>query len=210
MSKFVWLLDPGHGGIDPKTKSYVTAGKRSPKFKDGSILYEGVAMRNIVKYIGQMLSMLKIDFHYVVDPTNYKDVNLNKRVTFCNEMNKNAKCIVISVHSNAHGNGSAFTDANGFEIFTSKGDTNSDKIAEIFITEYKKALPNLKLRSDVSDGDHDKEENFAMTKLTNCPSILIETAFHTNLTEATLLASTEGQKQIANAIVQGIKKVESL
>lgn len=210
MSKFVWLLDPGHGGIDPKTKEYVTPGKRSPKFKDGSVLYEGVIMRNIVKYIGEMLTMLKIDFHYVVNPTNFKDVDLNQRVKFCNSMGRTTSCVVISVHSNAHGDGSKFTDANGFEVFTSEGDTKSDKLAEVFINEYKKQLPNIKLRSDLTDKDLDKEANFAMVSKTISPAILIETAFHTNEKEALFLKSAEGQKKIASAIVEGIKKIEGL
>ena len=41
MSQYTWLLDPGHGGIIDGV--YQTAGKRSPKFPDGSVLYEGSA-----------------------------------------------------------------------------------------------------------------------------------------------------------------------
>ena len=46
------ILDNGHGGIHPTTNQYVTAGKRSPKFDDGSVLYEGVNNRdNVVRII---------------------------------------------------------------------------------------------------------------------------------------------------------------
>ena len=40
MSKYLYIFDPGHGGlVDGK---YQTAGKRSPKFADGKVLFEGV------------------------------------------------------------------------------------------------------------------------------------------------------------------------
>lgn len=209
-SKYVYLLDPGHGGIDPLTKQYVTPGKRSPKLKNGTVIYEGVAMRSIVKYIGEMLSELGISFHFVVQPENYKDVDLPSRVRFCNLMHKTAKCILISVHSNAHGNGTVFTPAHGFEVFTSPGKTNSDAFAQIIIEEYGKSLPSIKLRADTSDGDHDKEAKFTMLTGPKCPAMLIETLFHTNEKEVELLKTTEGQKSIARAIVNGIKKIEGL
>ena len=48
-SKYLWLLDPGHGGmIDGE---YQTAGKRSPRFADGEVLYEGEFNRAIVKRV---------------------------------------------------------------------------------------------------------------------------------------------------------------
>ena len=34
-SKYVWLLDAGHGGINPDTGEYVTPGKRSPVWQKG-------------------------------------------------------------------------------------------------------------------------------------------------------------------------------
>jgi len=52
MSRYTWLLDPGHGGIIDGV--YQTAGKRSPRFPDGSILYEGEFNRDVVKRIMQL------------------------------------------------------------------------------------------------------------------------------------------------------------
>lgn len=49
MSKFTYILDPGHGGMI--NKQYVTPGKRSPKFDDGSQLFEGVNNREIVSML---------------------------------------------------------------------------------------------------------------------------------------------------------------
>ena len=45
MSRYTWLLDPGHGGIIDGV--YQTAGKRSPIFPDGSVLYGRESQRLI-------------------------------------------------------------------------------------------------------------------------------------------------------------------
>ena len=49
MSRYTWLLDPGHGGFIDGI--YQTAGKRSPQFPDGSRLYEGEFNRDVTSRI---------------------------------------------------------------------------------------------------------------------------------------------------------------
>jgi len=49
MSRYTWLLDPGHGGFIDGV--YQTAGKRSPMFPDGSQVFEGEFNRDIVRRI---------------------------------------------------------------------------------------------------------------------------------------------------------------
>ena len=55
-----------------------------------------------------------------------------------------------------------WTEANGFSVYTSKGQTNSDKFAEILLKEFIQEFPDLELRSEPSDKDLDKEENFTV------------------------------------------------
>ena len=54
MSRYTWLLDPGHGGFIDGV--YQTAGKRSPEFPDGSQLYEGEFNRDVVARIMDLCS----------------------------------------------------------------------------------------------------------------------------------------------------------
>lgn len=86
------------------------------------------------------------------------------------------KCFYLSVHSNAGG-------GKGSEIFTSPGDTKSDKIATVFGEEYKNEFPNQKLRTDFSDGDLDKEKRFYVLTKTKVPAILTESFFMDNFEE---------------------------
>ena len=66
----IWLLDAGHGGINPSTGEYVTPGKRSPVWQKGllnmSQYYEGVGNRQIVDKIAAALDILKIPYFKIV------------------------------------------------------------------------------------------------------------------------------------------------
>jgi N-acetylmuramoyl-L-alanine amidase len=209
MSKFTYILDPGHGGIDPKTQRYVTAGKRSPVLPDGTTYFEGVGNRQIAKLVGDELKAKNIQYAYTVTPSDHTDVSLVERQRRANALHKKKPCILISIHSNASGDGRSFHAGQGFEVFTSIGQTNSDKYAEIWYEEMKLEFDELKGRSDRSDGDHDKEARLAMVQL-NCPSFLIEMAFHTHKNEVMLLKSFEGQKRFAKVIVRTIERIEKL
>ena len=63
------LLDNGHGGII--NNEYQTPGKRSPKWADGSQLFEGEFNRAIVNGIIEELTRLKIP--YVNIAPEYRD-----------------------------------------------------------------------------------------------------------------------------------------
>jgi N-acetylmuramoyl-L-alanine amidase len=200
MQKVV-ILDPGHGGINPSTGQYVTPGKRSPIWKDGSVYYEGVGNRHIVELAGRILAARGVKVLYTVSPNDWQDVSLSKRVKIANDhYRQNPTAFLISVHSNASDN----PQANGYEVFTSPGQTKSDAIATLWFKEHGKLFPALKGRPDNKDGDVDKEEKFTIINDTRCPAILIETMFHTNEKECKILQSTCGVRDVATAIVNTI------
>ena len=100
MSKYLYIIDPGHGGIDPDNGQYVTAGKRM--VKDGIKLYEGVNNRDNVKRI--MAGMKKAGLECVDIVNNWRDISLTERVLRANKLAKDRKCIYISIHSDANSN----------------------------------------------------------------------------------------------------------
>ena len=206
MSKRIYILDPGHGGINPSTRQYVTAGKRSPVWSDGSVYYEGVGNREIAKLVGESLKALGISYDFTVRPDVWTDVALTTRAKAAdNHIAKSGKKgVMISIHSN----GASVASANGFEVFTSPGQTSSDPFADIAFKALKDEFPELKERSDISDGDLDKEAKFTVLTTTKCPAILIESMFHTNEKECKILMSAPGKKRVARAIVAAIQKME--
>ena len=64
-SKYIWLFDNGHGGIIDGV--YQTAGKRSPYWPDGEILYEGEFNRGIVNRLMKLCTDAGIECVNLVD-----------------------------------------------------------------------------------------------------------------------------------------------
>lgn len=199
-SRYVWILDAGHGGLDSKG-NYTTAPSKMCKFPEFTIC-EGLINRDITLQVIEQLIDRGID--YIVVSDNWEDTPLFLRVNRAdNIFKKNKNAVYVSIHSNAGG-------GSGFEIFTSPGQTKSDKIANVFCEVYKKHFPEFKFRKDLSDGDWDREADFYVLRKTDCPAILLENLFFDNLEEAKYLMSAEGQKAISDCIVDAIVSCEML
>jgi N-acetylmuramoyl-L-alanine amidase len=204
-SNYLWLLDAGHGGI--LNGKYTTAPAKMHTFpnedvRQGFTIYEGVINRQITDRIADKLDKLGIDYRYLHDPE--EDTSLANRVIRADAAyKKDRRAILVSIHSNAGG-------GTGFEVFTSPGQTKSDKIANIFCSAYERHFDNKPLRCDKSDGDADKEADFYMLRKSDCPAVLVENLFFDNRIEAEFLRLPAGQEAIANCIVDGIKSCETL
>jgi len=200
MSNYTWILDAGHGG--ERNGVYTTAPAKMYKFGDGLEIREGVVNRAITKLLYQKLAGADIAFALVYD--DVEDTPLKERVDIADRLYaKNPNCIYLSIHSNA-GQGK------GFEVFTSKGQNKSDKVAYFFCEKYKEHFPYFAFRADQADGDADKEEDFYVLRKTDCPALLVENLFFDNRTEAEYLLSEAGQEAIAECLFQSIKIVEQI
>lgn len=186
------ILDNGHGKETP--------GKRSPKWKDGSQLFEWEFNRDIVNRIAEKLQKLNIN-HFILVPEE-RDISLTERANRANKINKQYKnkCFLVSIHANAGG-------GTGWEVWTSVGTTKSDSIATVFWNEMKIEFPQQKMRLDTTDNDVDKESNFTILYKTNCPAILTENFFMDTEKDCRLIMSNAGRQKIANAHVRAIQKV---
>ncbi len=190
------LLDNGHGGLI--NSEYQTEGKRFDWGQHG-VIYEGEFNRSIVGGIIEALTKLNIP--YVNLAPEYWDVRLETRVKRANKYPKN-QCFYLSVHSNAGG-------GHGSEIFTSPGNTKSDKIATIFGEEYQNSFPTRRLRTDFSDGDLDKERRFYVLTRTKMPAILTESFFMDNFDEfKDILNTREGRQRIVDYHVNAIVRTK--
>ena len=189
------LIDPGHG-ID-------TPGKRSP---DG-LFREYLWNRQVADLILEGLVSAGIDASLVVTETN--DVSLRNRVnrvnTICNRLGA-SNVLLVSIHANAAGNGSAWMNAKGWSCYTSKGKTKSDQVAECLYDAFEAEFQDRKIRKDMSDGDRDWEENFYVLQKSKCPAVLLENFFYDNREECAWMLQEENKKRIASAAVKGIIK----
>lgn len=189
------ILDNGHGRE--------TAGKRSPIWPDGSQLFEYEFNRDIVARIAKKLDCLDLPYKILVPELT--DVSLAERVRRANAIYKASgnMAYLISVHANAGG-------GTGWEVFTSKGVTKSDRLATIMFEEAQKEFPDFRMRTDYSDGDPDKEENFYVLKNTNCPAMLTENFFMDTERDCRLIMSEDGRNRVANMHVAAIKRIITL
>lgn len=189
------LIDPGHG-ID-------TPGKRSP---DG-LFREYLWNRQVADLILEGLVSAGVDASLVVTETN--DVTLRNRVnrvnTICNRLGA-SNVLLVSIHANAAGNGSAWMNARGWSCYTSKGKTKSDQVAECLYDAFEEEFQDRKIRKDMSDGDRDWEENFYVLQKSKCPAVLLENFFYDNREECAWMLQEESKKRIASAAVKGIIK----
>lgn len=205
-TKLCVYLDAGHGGLDPNG-AYTTAPSKmffhsEGTFHNGGYFYEGVFNRQLTNRVAEKLDNLGIP--NLIISHKYLDLSLQYRAETANWYHKNyKKGIFVSNHANASRNHSA----RGFEVYTTPGKTKSDRFADILYKEIDGLLGNkIRMRSDKSDGDYDKEANFYVLRKTAMPAILVEHLFFDNFDDAKLLMDEFVIEMFAEAQVRAIIK----
>ena len=195
------VLDCGH--------ALTTPGKRSPDHQ----FFEYEYNRIIGRRVAERLNDLGIEYCFTYPIDEPYDLSLTSRANVANKIAKEkgaGNVLLISIHSNAAGNGKQWMNAKGWSVWTTRGETRSDKFAEIFWEEAAKisAKYGRTTRQDMSDGDHDWESNFTVIFKTICPSILIEEYFYDNEEEMNWLLSEEGKTACTEIIINAIRRIE--
>lgn len=183
-----------------------TPGKCSP---DG-IFKEYEYSREVCKAIKIILENLGYKVFIDIEDDDL-DVNQSKelclRCKIVNDLQKvYGNCIYISIHVNAAGNGTKWTNATGWEAYTSVGITAADRLVKYLYEAAESNLQEKKIRKDFSDKDEDKEYNFYILKHTICPAVLTENFFMDNKEDVEFLKSPLGFHQIVRTHVEGILK----
>ena len=188
------LVDNGHG--------VNTAGKRSP---DGKLV-EAVYTRDIAFRVVVELRRLGYEAD-LLTPEAY-DVSLLERVHRVNvkcQSRGRDKVLCVSIHCNAAGNGTEWQKATGWEIWTSKGRTDSDVLADHFVQMAKRHFEGKTIREwKKEDGERDKEKNFTLLKSTLCPAVLTENFFMDCKKDVKYLLSKEGVSAVIRCHVDAI------
>lgn len=186
------LIDNGHGNNTP--------GKCSP---DNSFR-EYAFNREIAAKVVHRLKKLGYDADLLV-PELY-DVSLDERVhrvnVQCQALGK-SNVLLVSIHVNAASNGQ-WMKARGWSCFTTKGQTESDKVAEVFYRHAEEIFRGHMIRTDRSDGDKDWEKQFKICRKTLCPAVLVENFFMDNREDLAYLTSEEGKDSIIQLHVDSI------
>lgn len=197
MKKLVIILDCAHGA-DVKGKCSPDGTHREYKWS-----------RLICGKLRDKLESLGYRVEYTNKTEN--EIGLSQRKNIANNIKIDSDQVkfLISLHNNAAGNGSNWTDATGFEIFTSKGQTLSDKFAQVIMSNLQKDFPEsngFKHRVDLTDGDLDKEENFTVL-MGNYYGILLEWLFQDNKEDVKLLNDEIINNKLIDSLVKSINYI---
>ena len=187
------FIDNGHG--------LMTAGKRSP---DGQFR-EPFYNREIAKRVVSDLRDRGLDAELLVPEDD--DISLAERVRRINAacfLLGKRNVILVSIHVNAAGNGSKWLNATGWSVYTCKGQTESDKLAECLCQAAIKNFPGHRIRTDMSDGDMDWEEGFYILRKSLCVAVLTENFFMDSRSDLEYLQSRAGKQAIIDTHVEGI------
>ena len=203
------FIDAGHGGLN-RAGEYTTAPSKMFRhargaFHQGSNFYEGVWNRVVTNQVMRKLDRFGIT--YLPLHHDYLDNSLQHRVDMANWYGtKFARSLVVSTHANA----SVPHTARGFEIYTSPGTTESDKVASIhwnnvnLLRNFYPKGTQITMRTTPSGSQHDNEANFFILRKTNMPAILIEHLFFDNFEDASLLMDDNVIDLFAEAQVRTI------
>ena len=182
------VIDPGHAGrnIDPGAVNKIS----------------GLQEADIMLMISKLLENCLLEDGYEVKLTrnNWEEAetdDLSYRTALANSWSAD---IFISLHCNSAENPSA----EGYEIWTSPGQTGGDRLATCIYGQIAAEFPDRAGRTDYSDGDPDKESRFYVLVHTDAPACLVEMAFISNDAEAALLVDAAWQDRYARAIARGV------
>ena len=192
MSKYLYILDAGHGGLD--NGKYVTAGKRM--VKDGIKFYEGVNNRDNVKRIMQGMKAAGLECVDIVN--NWRDLSLKERVFRANRLAKDRKCIYISIHSDANGNGQEWNSASGIGTYIYKNTSNQDT-KDLAKYMHQELACNF---SGMAKDRKIKKTLFYVLRKTSMPAVLLELGFHTNFDEVNLMRTDEWKDKVVKSVVE--------
>lgn len=187
-------IDAGHGSN--------TAGKRTPKLPDNTVILEHIANVGVAHLLDKELSRCGFTTVRVAwddtDGSNDRDVPLSVRQAIV----KSNKCdYVISIHFNAFGDDSSFNDASGVGIYIHHKNAGDSKKLATTVQKY------------LIQGTKQKDRGVTPEVLAMCnctamgvkAAILPELAFMTNLHEATTMVGNPAfWKECAIEIAKGL------
>lgn len=175
-------FDAGHGGHD-----------------SGAVGPTGLRECDVALQIAGLCASMALADGWTIGFTRSRDVfvGLAQRADISNASKDD---LFVSIHCNGYRRPIPL----GYEVWTTKGQTESDRVAEHVLQRVGRTFPGTPARLDKSDGDGDKEGPLAVLRLTKCPAVLIEVEFITTPEGEALMRSGEWRARMARAIVDAI------
>ena len=188
------LIDNGHG--------VETLGKRSP---DGK-LREYRYCREIAGAVVNRLKLQGYDAELLVEEDT--EIGLEERVRRVNgrcERLGSDNVLLVSIHIDAHGMGSEWTDACGFSVRVSpRASEKSKRFAKLIYAEAEK-FGRAVTGNRATPKDKYWVQSLYVLNNSKCPAVLTENLFMTNREDVAWLLSSVGRDAIVNIHVEALK-----
>lgn len=180
------VLDPGHGGPDGGAEGLSGAVNES--------------VLNLALAAATKNELEKRGARVLLTRTDNSDISLEQRKAYARSQNAD---LFVSIHCNASVNTSKLGTAVYYYRPFSQPLASAiyEKMLALFQNDFYAAEPSK--RSACAVGTI--YNPFSVTRLEECPSVLVETAFVTNETECRLLLDSANRDKIASAIADGIE-----
>jgi N-acetylmuramoyl-L-alanine amidase len=181
------VIDPGHGGRDPGKVGINSALEKDVNLSVATKL-KNLLEQNDIKVIMTREEDVGL---YSESDSNKKNADLKARVDM---IHSNKADLAISIHQNS------FTEeyVKGAQVFYYSESQQGKKLAEIIQTQIVESM---------KDGNHRKAKsnnNYYMLTKTNCPLVIVECGYLSNIREAELLTNEDYQEKVAWGIHLGI------
>lgn len=179
-----FIIDPGHGGLDGGATS--VTGKLESAFN----LEIGLRLRDLLQFLGYQTKMIRtedVSIYTKGDTIAQKKLSdLKERVRICNETDG---AILLSIHQNIFSDGK-YSGAQVFYPSTEGSEALAKALQKNMISTLN---PGSKRNTKKSVGVYLMEH-------INCPGVLIECGFLSNVQEEAKLRSAEYQKALCCVI----------
>ena len=167
-------------------------GGHYPGLDSGAVGASGLQEANVVHDIMQSVM-------YYLQQAGYETIQVqeNELQAICDASNNFGADLFVSIHCNAAAN----TEAKGTETWFNDGSIVGESLARCIQSQI------INLLNTVDRGVKDAVpgvNGLYVLKNTNCPAVLVETAFISNPDDELLLASDQGKDDFARAIAVGI------
>ena len=167
-------------------------GGHCPGLDSGAVGASGLQEANVVHDIMQSVM-------YYLQQAGYETIQVqeNELQAICDASNNFDADLFVSIHCNAAGS----TEAKGTEVWYNDGSNIGEKLATCILNQI---LSTMQVESRGVKDAVPGVNGLYVLKNTNCPAVLVETAFISNPDDEALLAGEDGKDKFARSIAVGI------
>ncbi len=181
------VIDAGHGGIDPGKIGINDAKEKDINLQIARYLQEYLEKQGVAVVMTRETD----EGLYGEYASNKKREDMQKRCAIIKETDPT---VAVSIHQNSYHDGGQ----SGCQVFYYKQSEEGEKLAKVIQQTMTEQLKPAKERQVKAN------DSYYMLRHTVAPTVIVECGFLSNWEEAQRLLTEEYQKQVAQAIGDGI------